>query len=502
MRRLLALFAVLLLVPFAWANKANDTLNVAYERTMLTLDTYATSERLALILSHNWGDTLIYRDPESGDLKPGLATSWKVIDDKTFEFTLRKGVTFHDGEPFSAKDVKATFDYVTGPAASLPGADTLQWIASTEVVDPYTVRIHAKAVTPTALQSLAMVGVIYPAGYLKDKGPAAMGKAPVGTGPYKFVSWDSNTITFVRNDNYFGGSKGMPSIKNLVIHVIPEEASRIAALRTGQIDIARSGTISPDQADSVRGKAHVEAANILRIWFIQMDALGKSGTDVFTDPRVRQAVNYAINKKEIVDGLLQGYGKAIDTPCNPVQFGCDPKAAVDYGYNPEKAKQLLAEAGYPNGFTVDMYGYRDQAVFQAIQGYLQQVGIRTNLKWYGGQYDVVSKKEAAGETPLFFGSWGSSSIYDASAIMNIFFEKGKSLALVANDQLTTDLEKALETVDTTKRKALYDDAIHIVTSQAYWVPLYSGTVLAGVSNDLNWTPSSDEIERYFLASWK
>lgn len=497
-------FFLILLATFAslsFASQSDDTLTVAFERTMLTFDTYATSERLALILAHNWGDTLLYRDPDSGELLPHLATDWRFVDDTTLELDLRTDVTFHNGEAFGPDDVKATLEYVTS-SADLPGARTLQWVESVEVVDEDTVRIYADTVTPTALETLALVATIYPAQYLADEGSEAMGNQPIGTGPYRFVSSEDNTARFERFADYFGGAKGQPAISNLVVRTLPEEASRIAALMTGEIDIARSGSISPDQAPTLRGRARAEAADILRVWYLQMDALGTSGTDVFTDPRVRQAVNYAINKSEIVDVLLQGYGEVINVPCNPAQVGCDPEAATSYNYDPERAQMLLEEAGYPDGFTVDLFGYRDQLVAQAIQGYLAEVGIETNLQWFGGQYDVVSQRQAAGELPMFFGSWGSSSIYDASAVLDIFFTSDGTYSYNESESLDDNLSKALQTVDVDERRALYASAIGEITEEAYWVPLYAGRVIAGVSNDLEWQPSSDEIGRYFLAKWR
>jgi peptide/nickel transport system substrate-binding protein len=498
----ITLLLLALLTSLAFAGKGNDTLNVAFERTMLTFDTYATSERLTLILAHNFGDTLIHRNPVSGAFEPHLATAWRALDDLTFEFDLRTDVTFHNGEAFGPDDVVATLTYVITDGAELPGTGPLQWIDRVEAVDDDTVRIHAKSITPTAYESLALVGIIYPAGVLESQGAVAIGQAPVGTGPFRFVGVDGNTIRFERFDDYFVGAKQMPAIANLVIHTLPEESSRIASLMTGDIDIARSGSISPDQAAAIGGRARIEAADILRIWFVQMDSLGRSGETFFTDARVRQAVAHAIPRDEIVDVLLSGYGRKIDTPCNPVQFGCDPEAAVVYEYDPERAQELLAEAGYPDGFTVDIYGYRDQQVAQAIQGYLEQVGIRTNLQWYGGQYDVVSQRLAAGDIALYFGSWGSSSIYDASAIMDIHFVSGAEYALNASETIDAALTGALQTVDLDERRALYASAIEEITANAYMLPMYAGRVLAGVSNDLEWQPSSDEIERYYLATWR
>lgn len=491
------------LTAFSFAAKNTDTLNVAWERTMLTLDSYATSERLATILAHNIGDTLIHRNAATNEFEPHLATEWEFVSDTVLELKLRNDVTFHNGEHFTANDVAATLNWVVGDGAGLAGTVTLQWIESAEVVDDYTVRITAKNVTPTAIETLALIGVIYPASIINSpNGPTELGQHPIGTGPYKFIGESNNQLHFERFEDYFVGSKKMPEISKLVIHTLPEESSRIASLMTGDIDIVRSGSISPDQAASLGNRARVEAAEILRFWFIQFDETASSGEDFFTDIRVRQAVAHAINKDEIVDILLSGYGRNIDTPCNPVQFGCDESAAVAYEYNPEKAKELLAEAGYPNGFTVDIYGYRDEQVVQAIQGYLEEVGIKTNLQWYGGQYDVVSQRLAAGELPIYVGSWGSSSVYDASASMNIHFEHKEQYSVATNDVIDEALIKALRTVDLEERMELYQTAIREVTENAYMFPLYVGKVIAGVSNEVSWVPSPDEVERYYLATWQ
>src|SRR5690606_9212053 len=220
----ITLLLLALLTSLAFAGKGNDTLNVAFERTMLTFDTYATSERLTLILAHNFGDTLIHRNPVSGAFEPHLATAWRALDDLTFEFDLRTDVTFHNGEAFGPDDVVATLTYVITDGAELPGTGPLQWIDHVEAVDDDTVRIHAKSITPTAYESLALIGIIYPAGVLASEGAVALGQSPVGTGPYRFVGVDGNTIRFERFDDYFVGAKQMPAIANLVIHTLPEES--------------------------------------------------------------------------------------------------------------------------------------------------------------------------------------------------------------------------------------------------------------------------------------
>src|SRR5690606_11676905 len=163
LRRLLTALLALAVAAPAFAGKGDDTLNVAFERTMLTLDTYATAERLALIVAHNVGDTLIHRNPQTGEFEPHLATAWRAVDDVTFEFDLRTDVKFHNGDTFGPEDVVATFEWVIGEGAGLAGTGTLQWIESVEAVDEDTVRIKAKALTPTAYETIALIGVIYPA---------------------------------------------------------------------------------------------------------------------------------------------------------------------------------------------------------------------------------------------------------------------------------------------------------------------------------------------------
>lgn len=486
------------------AAKEDDTLVVAFERTLLTMDFYRSTDRAVIVLAHNWADNLVVRDPETGDFLPHLATSWEWIEPTTLYMTLREGVTFHNGEPFNADAVIATFNYALDPTEPRPGASQISWVQEVEKIDDYTILIRAKEPTPHALETLATSAPIYPPQYLAEVGSEGFSKHPIGTGPYRLVRWDDNEHVFERNEDYFVGSQAKPAIKNLIVRIYPEESSRIAALLAGEAQIARAGSLSLDQLPTLESAPGVrpETVPILRVWFLQMDAPGRSGVDVFTDRRVRQAVNYAIDRQEIIDGLLLGYGEVIHAPCNPLQFGCDPDAAVKYEYNPEKARELLREAGYPNGFTVELWAYRDQLMAQAIQGYLEDVGIQTELRWFAGQYDVASQHFAAGEVPFWFGAWGSYSIFDASASLDVYFGRDGTFTYGTTPEVEELLAFARSTNDPEERKSAYREAIRIITEEAYWVPLFSGSVLAGVSESVDWKPSPDEIERYFYAKWK
>lgn len=488
----------------AEAAKEDDTLVVAFERTLLTMDFYRSTDRAVIVLAHNWADNLVVRNPETGDFLPHLATSWEWIEPTALYMTLREGVTFHNGEPFNADAVIATFNYALDPNEPRPGASQIAWVREVEKIDDYTVLFRAWEPTPHALETLSTSAPIYPPKYLEEVGSEGFSKHPVGTGPYRLVRWDDNEHVFERNEDYFVGAQAKPEIKNLIVRIYPEESSRVAALLAGEAHIARAGSLSLDQIPTLESSRVVrpETVPILRVWFLQMDAPGSSGVNVFTDKRVRQAVNHAIDRQEIIDGLMLGYGLVIDAPCNPFQFGCDQDAARKYEYDPQKARQLLAEAGYPNGFTVELWAYRDQLIAQAIQGYLEDVGIETELRWFAGQYDVASQHFGAGEVPLWFGAWGSYSIFDASAVLDVFFAEGGTFTYGTTEELEALLALGRSSVDPEERAQAYREAISIITEEAYWVPLFSGSVLAGVSESVDWKPSPDEIERYFYAKWK
>ena len=493
------IFAMLIVVPLVEAKK--DTLIVAFDRRMMTLDNNETTDRSALVLYHNWGDTLVYRDPEKREWAPCLAESYRFLDPLTIEMTLRKGVTFHNGEPFNAEAVRYSMELLKDPK-SLNYRNFLNF-KEVVVVDDYTIRIISKRPNPTALEFIGNMFSIYPPEYHKKVGRDGFGKSPVGTGPYQFVSWRQDTeIVFKAYPDYFGGPKGKATIPNLLVRIIPEEVTRIAELITGGVDVIRAGLVSPEQIPLLEKKPNVKIASteILRSWYITMDSRGRSGVEFFKDKRVRQAFNHAIDKNEIIETVLDGYALSTDSATTSLHFGYEPNVTV-YPYDPAKARELLAEAGYPSGFSVDYYAYRDKSVAEAISGYLAAVGVKTNLRWLGGQWDVMDKNLAAGSVPLAFLSWGSYSVFDASSIMNRFFMRADPQSYGTTPEVDAALLRAMEIVDPQERKALYSQAQKVIADEAFWIPLYSARVISAMDSKVNFKPSYDEIDRYFTASF-
>ena len=483
----------------AHAQKAQDTLRVAWRDAIPNVDFYYNSLRTGLIVSHHIWDTLVYRDPETFQIKPQLATSWRNIDDTTIEFELRPGVTFHDGSKFTADDVVYTVNLVLNDKQmAVPSNYT--WLAGAEKVDDLHVRIKLKRVFPAALEYLSMVMPIYPKAYRERVG-GAFAQHPVGTGPYKATKVDGVTeIDLERNDNYFDGPKGKPAIKNIVIKEVADATSELTYLLSGQADWVWN--VSSDQLPKLAAMPNVQTATSesMRVGYVNMDAAGRTGEkNPLTDIKVRQAIIYAMDRQTMAKQFMPPGSRVLDAPCYPTQFGCDAGIASKYEYNPAKAKALLAEAGYKDGFDTELVGYLLPPWMQAMQGYLSAVGIRARVTQL--QVGAVVQRSAEGKNPLDSGSWGSYSINDVSAFLPYFFDGGahdysrdpEVTKLVLDGGTTTDLDL---------RRVAYSGAIRRITEQAYFMPLFTFVTTYAMNKQLNFRPFRDELPRFYLSSWK
>ncbi|MEX1663157.1 ABC transporter substrate-binding protein [Thioclava sp. 15-R06ZXC-3] len=484
----------------ALADKANDTLKVAYTKELENVDSYFNSSREGVVLQRAIWDGLIYRDPITNEYKGNLATSWKWVDDKTLELKLREGVKFHDGSDFDADDVVATVNFVADEANGVKTQRNVNWMESAEKVDQYTVRIHTKDVFPAAIEFLSGPVSMYPAEYYAKVGPSGMGLKPVGTGPYKAVEVvPGQHFVLEKNENYFDGPKGQPTIGKIDIRTIPDVNTQIAELFSGNLDLIWQ--VPADQAEKLAemgDRFTVANESTMRIGYLTMDAAGRSGADnPFTNLKVRQAVNYAIDRNALVNNLLKGKSKVVWSACFPSQFGCTSDVQ-EYAYDPEKAKQLLAEAGYKDGFTTPFYAYRNRDYAEAISSYLNAVGIKTDFKML--QYSALREKSMKGEIPLQFLTWGSFSINDASAIVSQFF-KGGELDDARDKQVEEWLAVADSATDPEKRKEYYKKALQRIADEAYWAPMFSYNTNYVSSKEVNYTPTADEVLRFTTMKW-
>jgi peptide/nickel transport system substrate-binding protein len=499
--------AALACAPLAWApvsahaQRSTDTLRVLWRDSVTRLDPYENQSQAAFVLAHEVWDTLVYRDPASFQIRPLLATAWRWEDDQTLLFTLRRSVLWHDGAPFTATDVADTIKMILSDPR-LASSPLYNWLAGAEVVDATHVRVKLSRVTPAALEYFALVVWILPESYRARLSPDAFGHAPIGTGPYRVTHIDGNgVVKLERFDKYYPGSpKGMPAIRNITIRSAPDETSEIAALLSGETDwIWR---FDPARLPAIRGDENLIGlqAGTMRVGYLSLDAAGRTGAgNPMTQKKVREAVAAAINRVALAHEIEGPDAEPLTTPCFPTQFGCETSAAVPIPYDPARARRLLAEAGYPHGFSVQLTTYEPPSWSAPIQAYLRAVGIEADvIQLPRGE---VVLRAIQGETRSAAGDWGSYALNDVSGILPHFFTFTPED--YTRDPRVRDLIlDAGRTRDAAQRKADYAQAIHEITANADWLPLSTLTVTYGFTKELEFQPCLDELPRFYLAKWR
>jgi peptide/nickel transport system substrate-binding protein len=495
----LATSTALLLGSPVHADKASNTLNVAFAAEPEPLDTYKIAGREGLILARHIYDGLLYKNLDTGEIVPALAESWEFTGPLTMEFALRKGVKFHDGSEFSADDVVETLNTVITPEYGTRYSISVDWIESVEKLDDYKVRINMSKPFAGAIEMLADALPIYPHAFFAENGSAGMAATPIGTGPYKLVNQEPGIRYEMERfaDHYAESPKGGATIDKIIVRTMPEMNTQYAELMSGDLDwIWR---IPPDQADRLEGRVQIISAPIMRIGYVGFAPEALGGDSPIADKRVRQALIHATNRAAIVDAFAGGASKVLNTPCNPAQFGCEQDVTT-YEYDPVKAKALLAEAGFADGFEMEMvFAAMPRPTAEAVAADLANVGVTLMLNEQ--QYSSGIGKWRAKELPAFFSNWGSYGIGDAVFILSNFFGGGDD-DLVQDSELVDWLAVADTASDRDVRSENYSKAVRKIADEAYWMPMYNFNVNYGLSNDLNFTPHPDEFARWWGASWK
>ncbi len=504
----ISLFILMCLSCFlqpAFAGKKDDTLNIAFSKELETLDRYFNTAREGIVIARHAYDNLLYRDPVSYEYKGLLAKSFKWNSDTEMEIILRQGIKFHNGQELTADDVAYTLNFAANPDNKVKTQRYSDWIDIVEKTGPYSVKIMLKKPFPAALEFLSGANPIYPKEYYSKVGPDGFGVKPIGTGPYKVVEViPGQKVVLEKNENYFKDSpKGQPHIGKIIWRTLPEVNTQMAELMTGSLDWI--WLVPPDQAAKLAKlpSLTVTPAETMRIGYIVFDAANRSGKEhgmdnPYVNLKVRQAINHAINRDSIAKNLLGGQSRSVYSACFPSQFGCE-QDVKQYEYDPEKAKKLLAEAGYPNGFETTLYGYRNRDFAEAMIGDLAAVGIKANLMIM--KYSALREKARAGKTQMQFLTWGSYSINDVSAITSHFFEFEADD--FSRDPIVRDLLVEADTsIDTAKRKKLYSQALKLIADQAYWCPMFTYVSNNCYSKDLDFTPYPDAVPRFFQSKWK
>jgi peptide/nickel transport system substrate-binding protein len=498
----LALVVALALPTAVPAQTKDDTIVYALQSDIDNWDPPNSVLREAIILGYHVFDHLAVRDLKTKKVVPNLATSWKNVDDTTWEVKLRPNVKFHDGSPFTARDVKATFERVLDPAKKMTARGNHAKIKSVEVVDDLTARFHTDGPYPLFVERLTAL-VMQSEKQIKEKGHDWMQEHPVGTGPYKLVSWSrKQEHQLVRNDDYWGAK---PFFKNVRIRIIPEQATQIAELISGGVDVIKA--VPPDQMDVINksGQARIGTSPILRTAMLQFDQAGRGGANPFQDRRVRQAANLSVDMDAIIKHVLNGLGDRTATAVNPMAFGFDPNLKP-YQQDVARAKKLLAEAGYPNGLDVRfMTGppVVEPAVQQtndAIVADMAKAGFRVQQNYIGDNTVLVAKIKENKADPMFNWSWGYYSVFDADAILYDVLKCGEAYSYYCNKDLDGLINEGRSTLDVKKRSDVYQKAQKLLFDDAAYLFKWGLRGVWGISNRIEYQAPADEIDRMYTAT--
>lgn len=492
--------------PAAHAGKDDDTLVwVTNIEASIPLVWWENLVDIAAMMQHTM-DTLVYRNPETMQYEPLLATEWTRVDDRTLEFKLRPGVTFHDGSAFDAEDVVVSYSRLIDPATRVMNASLVNWMERIEKVDDMTVRIVTRQPFPAALEFLSgtRMGIMPSEVWLNppktaDGQPDYARMPVVGTGPYRMTSFaPGGDMVLERNDAYFDGPKGRPAIGRVVMKTILDTETALAELMVGSVNwVTGMQQDSADQMREMPGVTVIDGPD-MRISYLMLDATGRSGDTPVKDIRVRRAIAHAIDKEGIAKSLVGPASQVLNAGCYPSQVGCT-QDVVSYEYDPEKAKALLAEAGYANGIDIAIDAYRDRYLLEAIVGNLRDVGIRSNitmLQWAGLRAEMDSSKIEVAQT-----SWSSSGLNDVSGIASVLLKMTPD-DYCQNPEVKALLDKGDTTIDPQERNAAYKAALQKVQEELCWIPLYAHSKPYAFSEELDFVPTADGFPLFFLSSWK
>ena len=459
----------------ASAQKAKDTLRLVQSDNIAVLDQWIDPRPEVEFNAEAAYDTLVGYDDEKKAYIGILAKAWKRVDPKTLEFELHDTVTWSDGEKFDADDVVYTFNWILDKKTKLRFKEAYAWIDRVEKLGAHKVRIVSKQPIPWDLARLSAQSYILPE---HAHGPLAekqdFGRSPVGTGPYRYIQVDKNTgLVAVKREAYpqASSAKTAPTIGRLVVSAVGDTGTVTALLLAGQIDIARN--IPADQATmlSQRSDLKVTLRDAQGSQYLMIDVIGRSGKKELTDTRVREAIMAAIDADPYLTIVFGDTVEARrpDALCSPNMVGC-AQSAKFVKHDPIRAKRLLAEAGYPNGFDVAITAREGagKQIAQVMAGQLRAVGIRASIELE--TFASYRDKQRDGKLQLLVSGYGGGGLPDVAQVLNFFFAEDPrnyhgrpeffDLAKRANLEMNPD-----------KRRDLVRELLDEVTKMHYIVPL-------------------------------
>lgn len=447
---------------------------IAQNSDAKSLDLQASNDGGSLNVNAQIYDTLVVKN-EDGTFSPHLAKSWEQVSDLVWQFKLEEGVKFHNGEELKASDVKFTFERGLTSTISY----MLDFIESVDVVDEYTFNLNLKFPYAPILSNLSYTST----GILNEKAVTEAGEDygqnPIGTGAYMFSNWKAgDSIELVAFEDYF---KGAAPTKKLKYRSIPENTSRSIALETGEVDIAYD--IDPVDKETIRSNDQLV---LIEAPSLQVDYVGfNMQKEPFTDVRVRQAINYAIDREGIISAVLLGGGEVATTPISPKVTMSNPDI-VGYPRDVEKAKELLKEAGYENGFQTTIWTNDNSVrtrIAQIVQANLKEIGIDVAIETL--EWSSYLDRTSNGEHDMFILGW-TATTGDPDGAMYVLFHGSSSATagnkfFYSNDEVSELLDLGRAETDEAKRQEYYYKAQELVVEDAPLAALYYANDCAGIS---------------------
>lgn len=413
-----------------------------------------------------------------------LAESWE-FQGKKWVLRLRKGVRFHDGSPFTAKDVIHSMNRIRNDKQSLQASNFAD-VTETQAPDDYTVIVTTEIPNAVFLDRLSNRFMISKAA--ADKYGDQADQYAIGTGPYKFVSWQRDgNLVMTRNDNYWGPK---PAIKEIVIKKVGEDAARVAGLLAGQGDVINNVPVEEIARLEKHPRVRAEKVEGVRMYFLAMNVTHKP----FDNKLVRQALNYAVDPMAVIKYIYEGNGYVMNGPIGSNVIGYDSKVKR-YPYDPKKAKELLAKAGYANGVEVKLYFSPDRypkarEVCQVIADQLLKAGVKVEL--VSQEFVIFWGKEGVNGGKLPFYYVGRPAI-DADTVYDQYFRSGTTKrSEYKNPEFDRLIDEEQKTGDPKKRIAILQEASRILMEDVPLVPLYTLAEIYGAARNVIWKARPDE----------
>ena len=485
-----------------------DSVTIALATDVSSLNPYGQDNNVTNQVMFHVYEPLVTQDRDLSII-PCLADSWEECEDgMTWTFKLHEGVKFHDGSDFTSEDVVASYDYAREPGSSYNSRFTS--VESVEAVDDYTVVIHMKNKYPLLLTDLAMVCISNKEN-IEGKTPEEVGSSVIGTGRYKLVEHvKEDHIDMVANEEYWGGA---PEIKSVRFRPISNAATRTATMLSGELDVMGGVSVQDVARLEATEGIHVVSEPSMEMIYMNMEQMlddnpaVEGGGNPLKDVRVRQAMYQAIDTDMIINNLMQGHAYPTATLIRDTFNGYSPELER-FPYDPEAAKALLAEAGYPDGFTITLDAGSDitvnsSEVAQAVAGYLEKVGIKVNLNLMPSATFLPHIRPYEHKTGLLISAW---SVYTGEGItmMNQHCytydqEKGTGNANrghYSNPEVDKLISEAMQESNKERRAELTKQIDKMTHDDVAYIPLYVQENIFAVKDDIDYTP---RFNKYIFA---